>query len=57
MLAWEGNIDADVYYRILPTLSDPKPKNQGGREFLIFMQDNAPVHTARNVLYFFMEMV
>lgn len=48
----EGKVDADVYYRILRHQMAPTMKRQGGRESLIFMQDNAPVHKAKKSLDF-----
>ena len=49
----EGNVNADVYYRILRHQMAPSMKYHGSTEFHIFMQDNAPVRKAKKVLDFF----
>ena len=45
----EGKVDAEVYYRILRHQMAPTMTRQGGRKSFIFMQDNAPVHTAKKI--------
>ena len=45
----EGKVDAEVYYHILRHQMAPTMTRQGGRKSFNFMQDNAPVHTAKKI--------
>ena len=45
----EGKVDAEVYYRILRHQMAPTMTRQGGRQSFIFMQNNAPDHTAKKI--------
>ena len=48
----EGKLDAEAYYRVLRYQMAPAMRCQGGRQVLIFMQDNAPAHKSKKALTF-----
>ena len=45
----EGKVDAEDYCRILRHQTAPTMIRQGVRQSFIFVQDNAPVHTAKKI--------
>ena len=48
----EGKVDAEAYYHVLQYQMAPAMRHQGGRQALIFMQDNAPAHKSKKALTF-----